>query len=183
MVSLTAPGPDEFDPFYAGYVARVAHVTAPVEELRAQRRRVLDLCSSVPVARANYRYAPGKWTIADLVCHLSDAERIFAYRMLRIARGDQTPLPGWDENAYAETAAAAGRPFTSLVYEWASTRDATIALAAGLPADAWARRGTAYDRPITARALLYIVLGHVEHHCKVLEERYGVGRPAAGGSK
>lgn len=176
--TFAAPGPDEFDVFYAGYVSRVAAIPAPIAELTAQRRRMLDLLAGLTRDRAAYRYAPGKWSVADLVCHLSDAERIFACRLLRIARGDETPLPGWDENAYAEAAAAGDRPFRAVVDEWSAAREATATLAAGLPASAWARRGIANDRPVTARALLYIILGHVEHHRSVLEERYGLRRPA-----
>src|SRR5690606_12144390 len=120
----------------------------------------------------------GKWTIADLVGHITDAERIFAYRMLRIGRGDQTPLPGWDENDYAATAEANARPFRSLAEDWAVARASTIALARGLPEAAWMRQGVSNGQPITTRAILYITLGHAEHHRTVLEERYGVGVPA-----
>ena len=98
MVQPGAPAPDEFDPFYAGYIARSASVTAPVDELVAQRARFLNFLSPLTDEQALFRYAPGKWSVKELVGHLADAERIFAYRLLRIGRGDQTPLPGFEEN-------------------------------------------------------------------------------------
>src|SRR5690606_5725368 len=99
-MNLSPPAAGEFAPYFAGYIARVAHVGSPIDDLAAQRDRMLALLGTGTDDRAGYRYAPGKWTIADLVGHITDAERIFAYRMLRIGRGDQTPLPGWDENEY-----------------------------------------------------------------------------------
>ena len=173
-MSLAPPGPDEFAPYYAGYIARVAAVSAPIDELSAQRGRVLDFLTTVDDARARDRYAPGKWSIGELVGHLADAERIFASRMLRIGRGDTTPLAGFEENAYVRAAASDSRPFADLVDDWSAARASTIALARGMPAEAWTRRGTASDASVTARAVLYIILGHVEHHRSVLEERYGV---------
>ena len=169
---LAPPRPDEFDPFYAGYVGRVAAVVSPIAELVAQRERVIRFLSPLPDERARYRYAPGKWSVKDLLGHLTDAERIFAYRLLRIGRGDDTPLPGWEENDYVQTAGSDGRPLGDLLDEWAATRDATVALVRGLPADAWERHGTANGSGVTARALIYIILGHVEHHRSVLEDRY-----------
>ena len=173
---LAPPRSDEFAPFYAGYVARVAHVASPIDELTLQRHRMIEFLGAVSEEQARDRYAEDKWSVKALVGHLSDAERIFAYRLLRIGRGDETPLPGWDENDYARTAGADSRAFRDLVDEWSIVRDGTSTLVAGIPADAWTRRGTANDTTVSARALVYIILGHVEHHRCVLEERYGVGR-------
>lgn len=171
---LSPPRPDEFDPFYAGYIARVANVRTPVDEFVAQRARLLNFLSPLSEEQSRYRYAPGKWSIKELVGHLTDAERIFAYRLLRIGRGDDTPLSGFEENDYVREAQSDGRPFGELLDEWAATRDATAALVRGMPADAWERRGTANGVGVTARALAYIILGHVEHHLGVLRDRYGV---------
>jgi uncharacterized damage-inducible protein DinB len=169
---LSLPRPDEFDPFYAGYVARVPAVSAPADELVAQRARLLNFLAPLTDEQAGYRYAAGKWSIKEMVGHLADAERIFAYRLLRIGRGDDTPLPGFEENDYVRAAGSDLRPFGDLLDEWAATRVATAALVRGLPPEAWERRGTANGAVITARALVYIILGHVEHHRSVLEERY-----------
>jgi uncharacterized damage-inducible protein DinB len=175
-MALSPPGPDEFAPFYAGYVARVSAVVSPLEELRAQRARLVADLSALSDEQARFRYAPGKWSVKEMIGHLADAERIFAYRLLRVARGDATPLPGWEENGYVRTAASDERALADLVDDWASARDSTVALVAGIPADAWLRRGTVNDGAMSARALAYITLGHVEHHRAVLRERYGVPR-------
>ena len=176
-MSLAPPRSDEYAPFFAGYVARAAGVRAPGDELLAQRARLLNFLAPLSDEQAMYRYGAGKWSIKELVGHLSDAERIFAYRLLRIGRGDETPLSGFQENDYVRAAGFDRRPFGELLDEWAATRDATVALTAGMPGDAWERRGTANGTGVTARALLYIILGHVEHHLSILAERYGLTVP------
>ena len=130
--------------------------------------------SAVTEAGAGHRYAHDKWSVREVLGHLCDAERIFAYRLLRIARADATPLEGFDENTYVPAGAFDNRALGDLIADWTATRSATIALVRGLPADAWARRGTANGKPVTATALAYIILGHVEHHLGVLHDRYGV---------
>jgi hypothetical protein len=152
----------------------VAELTDPVGELSAQRDRVRSLLTAVTEDRGGFRYAPGKWSIQQLVGHIADAERIFAYRLLRIARSDATPLPGWEENHYAQTGEFDDRTLSSLLDEWTIARESTIALVRGLPDAAWERSGVANNAPVTAAALLYIILGHVEHHLAVLRERYGL---------
>ena len=109
-----------------------------------------------------------------MVGHLCDGERIFAYRLLRIGRGDETPLAGFDENTYVPAGSFERRELNGLIKEWMATRDATIALVRGLPDDAWTQRGVANGTMVTAPALAYIILGHVEHHLGVLRDRYGV---------
>lgn len=173
-MSLLSPAADEFAPAFAGYVARVAGATAPLDELVAQRARLLNLLSPLPDAQASQRYAPDKWSVKQLVGHLSDTERVFAYRLMRIGRGDATELPGFDENDYARAAESDRRAFGDLLDDWAAVRDATITLARGMPDAAWTNRGTANNTVVSARALLYIILGHVEHHRSILAERYGV---------
>lgn len=174
MTQPSAPVSDEFAPYYTRYIARVANIALPLEELVAQRARLLEFLSPLSDEQASFRYAPDKWSIKELVGHLSDVERVFAYRMLRIGRGDATPLPGFEEDDYVRAAASDRRAFAALLDDWAAVRDATVSLVAGMPADAWLRRGTASGAGISARALLFIILGHVEHHRSVLEERYGV---------
>src|SRR5688500_3322610 len=132
---LSAPRSDEFDPFYAGYISRVANVATPVDEFVAQRARLLNFLSPLSDEQALYRYAPGKWSIKELVGHLSDGERVFAYRLLRIGRGDETPLSGFEENDYVRSAGSDHRPFGELLDEWAATRDAPAALVRGMPAE------------------------------------------------
>jgi len=168
------PAAQEFSPYFAGYIGQVPPAADPVELLEAQRARVPALFSTVSEEGAAYRYAPEKWSVKEMVGHLADAERIFAYRLLRIARTDQTPLAGFDENAYVPAGRFDARSLPDLVAEWEAVRDATLALARGLPPEAWERRGISNSEPISARALLYIIAGHVEHHLRVLKERYAV---------
>ena len=174
MTALLRPVAGEFDPAAAGYVALAPDISDPVSQLVTQRDAVGRLFTAVTEAAARHRYAEGKWTVREVLGHMCDAERIFAYRLLRIARGDETPLPGFDENTYVPAAAFESRQLSSVIKEWMAVRDATIALVRGLPGDAWTRRGTANGRAVTAPALLYIILGHVEHHLRVVTERYGV---------
>ena len=173
-MTIGIPSTDEFAPAFSRYIVRVREVGDPLRELTAQRDRVLSRLTPLGDVRAGFRYAPDKWSIKDLVGHLSDAERVFAYRLLRIGRGDKTPLPGFEENDYAKAARSDRRPFTDLLAEWAAVRDATTTLAQSLGEEDWANRGTSNDAPMSARALLYIVLGHTEHHLAVLNDRYGV---------
>jgi hypothetical protein len=109
-----------------------------------------------------------------VVVHLTDVERIMAYRALRTARGDATPLPGFDENTYVPLSGAEAQPLTTLVGDWEDVRRATLSLYRRLPADAWTRRGTASGFPVTVRALAWIIAGHERHHLGVLAERYGL---------
>jgi uncharacterized damage-inducible protein DinB len=173
-MKFEVPGRNEFAPAFARYVARVAEVVDPVNELSAQRARVVARLSPLSDEQAAARYAPDKWSIKTLVNHLSDVERVFAYRLLRIGRGDATPLPGFEENDYARAARSDRRPFGDVLAEWSVVRDATSALATSIPEGDWANIGTSGDAPMSARALLYIVLGHTEHHLAVLADRYGI---------
>jgi hypothetical protein len=130
------------------------------------------LIHDVDEGRAITGYAPGKWSVKEVVLHCTDAERIFAYRALRIARGDATELPGWDEQAYTPEGRANERSLTDLLHELETARAATVALFAGLPAATWARVGRANGSPVSVRALAWITAGHLLHHLDVLQDRY-----------
>jgi len=176
MTALTVPrpAPDEAAPFYHGYIDRVPGENIG-QQLVEQLERVEQAFGSVDEAAGLFRYAPGKWSAKQILGHLTDAERIFAYRLLRIARADTTALPGFDENAYVPPAAFDDRTLSSLVQEFRAVRLSTLALVDGLPSDAWTRKGQASGRTISTRALAYIMVGHVAHHLNVLQERYGIG--------
>jgi len=165
------PGADEFAPYYEKYIARV-----PDGDLLALYATQLDqvhrVIGSVPESRGSHAYAPGKWSIKQVTGHLADCERVFAYRALRIARSDPTPLPGFDENAWMPSAGFDERSLSDVLGEWIAVRQASIALFGGLPSEATARRGVANDQAISVRALAYIGHGHVTHHLGVLQERY-----------
>lgn len=171
-IRIEAPAPEDFPPYAARYISRVSGVADPIAELALQRERFSTLFGVMSEAAAAFRYETGKWSIKDLVCHMADTERIFTYRLLRIARGDETPLAGFEEDDYARAAAADRRTLRDLVDEWFSVRAATITLVGGLPEEAWTRSGTANNQTITAGALLYLTLGHTEHHAAVLRDRY-----------
>ncbi len=170
-LSLSRPAADESAPFYRGYIDQVPGEQIG-EYLRTQAAEVERLLGPLDDAAARFRYAPGKWSVKEILGHICDSERIFSYRLLRIARADATPLPGFDENAYVPPAEFDARPLAELLREFQAVRACTVALVEGLPAAAWERRGQASGKAISTRALAYIMVGHLTHHLRVLRERY-----------
>ena len=168
------PEPDEIPSHYVGYIKRVPELD-PVVVCAAQIEETVAMLRGLFEAAAMYRYDRGKWSIKEVVGHLADVERIMAYRALRIARGDPTPLPGFDENAYVPVAKFDTRSLVDLVGELRTARAATLALLRTFDADAWQRRGTASGKPVSVRALAYMIPGHERHHVEILRTRYGVG--------
>ncbi len=168
------PGPDEYDAeHYGNYVSQAGEEDI-VSALAAQLEQTLSLLRRVPGDREGYRYAPEKWTIRQVVGHIADAERVFAYRALTFARGDANALPGFDENAWMTHCTFGTRRLADLLEEFAHLRRANVMMLRHLPQDAWLRRGTARGMGITVRALAHVMLGHERHHLKVLRERYGL---------
>jgi len=170
-MSLSRPLPGEYAEGYAPYILEAAEGDV-LALLQGQLGEVEALFSGLSEAQGTFRYAPGKWSLKDLLLHLSDAERIFAYRCLRIGRGDSTPMPGFEEDAYAAAAKADGRTMADLLADWRAVRTASLTLFRGLPDAAWLNRGTTNNRAITARCIPYITLGHAAHHLGVIRERY-----------
>ncbi|HXI20959.1 MAG TPA: DinB family protein [Gemmatimonadales bacterium] len=168
---IPRPAAGEFDPYFGTYIGQVPGEDA-LPPLVAQRRSTMQLFEGLTEAQGELRYAAGKWSIKEIVGHLADAERIFAYRLLRIARADPTPLASFDENAYVPAGRFDRRPLPDLAAEFAAVRDATLYLLAGLDAEALSRVGTASGKPISARALAWIIAGHQIHHLRVIRERY-----------
>jgi uncharacterized damage-inducible protein DinB len=173
MPTTTRPDATEFAPYYGRYIEKVPEGEV-ARTLRAQLGETLALLRAVPEERADDRYAPDKWSIKEVVGHMSDTERIMSYRMLRIARGDETPLPGFEQNDYVRNAHLGRRTLASLVAELEAVRGATLALVDGLDDEELARRGTASTFPVTARALAWIIAGHERHHLGLLREQYGL---------
>lgn len=171
---LPRPTSDEYPASYAPYVTKVPEGDI-LKLLELQLREVRALFSTIAEGRGGFRYADGKWSIKEVIGHLCDAERIFAYRALRFARADQTELPGWDENTYVPAGQFDKRTMASLVDEFVQVRDATMSLVRTLDAEAGARGGKANGKAITVRALVFAIVGHMTHHVAVLRERYGVG--------
>jgi hypothetical protein len=172
------PEPDEIPPHYVGYIKRVPELD-PVTACAEQIEKTATLLRPLSEKDAMYRYDHGKWSIKEVVGHLADVERIMAYRALRIARGDTTPLPSFDENAYVPIAQFDTRSLADLVGELRTARAGTLALLRTFDADAWRRRGTASGKPVSVRALAFMIPGHERHHVEILRTRYGVGGGAA----
>ena len=173
------PEPDEMPPHFVGYLKRVPELD-PATACATQIEETLALLDRISETDAMYRYAHGKWSIKEVVGHLTDVERIMAYRALCIARGDTTPLPGFDENAYVPVAKFDTRSLADLVGELRTVRAGTLALLRTFDADAWRRRGTANGTPVSVRAIAFMIPGHERHHVEVLRTRYGVGGGAQG---
>jgi hypothetical protein len=173
----TRPEPPEYAPFYASYIARVPPGDL-IEILGLQGALTQRLLAPLDETHALHRYAPGKWSVKEVLGHLADAERVFAYRALRFARADETPLPGFDEQKWVPAGGFDRRPLPALLAELAAVRAATRAQFTGFDAAAWLRRGTANNNPVSVRALGAIIAGHELHHVAILRERYGVGEKA-----
>jgi uncharacterized damage-inducible protein DinB len=169
---LARPEPDEHLPYYARYVELVPDGDV-VDRLERQLEETLTLVSAFGEQRAGHRYAPGKWSVREVVGHVVDTERIFTYRALAAARGETTPLPGFDENAYVAAADFDARTLNSLLGELTVVRRATLTFFRNLGDPALLRRVSANGAPITPRAIAWIVAGHERHHRNILRERYG----------
>jgi len=167
----TRPAETEYAPYYSRYVSKVPEGDV-VELLRAQLGETLALLRGIPEERAEHRYADGKWSIKEVVGHMSDAERVFSYRALRFARGDDTPLASFDQNAFVQRASFGRRTLASLASEFEAVRLATIALYDTMTESEAVRTGIASEVQVTPRALAYITAGHERHHVAILRERY-----------
>ncbi len=174
--TLTVPRPVEGDcaPYFVTSINEVAADEDVLAVLADLDRTTPALLAPVLDELAGFRYAPGKWSVREVVGHLSDAERVFAYRGLTIARGDTTALPGFGEDEWAAVSNADSRSLADLVGELRAVRAATLALFRSFGAAEWERTGTASGKPLAVRALPYIVAGHERHHVTVLRERYGL---------
>jgi len=165
------PTSDEHAPYYGTYVAQVPDGDV-IATLAEQIGETLELLRPLSEEQALFRYAPDKWSVKEILTHLTDAERVFMYRALSFARGATDSLPSFDENAWAPMAEADNVPLDELLDEFAAVRSATVSLLAHLPRDAWSRRGIASGKGVTVRALAWITAGHERHHRRVLQERY-----------
>jgi uncharacterized damage-inducible protein DinB len=171
------PREQEYAPYYSSYIDLVPEGDI-VAILATQLHDTFALVRELSDEQAQYAYAPGKWSIKQVIGHVADAERIFACRALRFARGDMTPLASFDENAYAAAGDFGNRRLASLLAELAAVRGATVALLAGLPAEAWVHSGVASGYPASVRALAWTTAGHELHHREILASRY-LSRAAA----
>ena len=173
-VAIPRPAADEHHEYYGAYIAK-----APGEDLfealRLTGESLLGMLKGVSESQALHRYAPDKWSVKEVVNHVVDGERVFSYRALSFARADRTPLPGFDENAWAPVARSDRRPLAGIAEEFRVVRAASVLLFGSLDAEAILRRGEANQCPISVRALAWIIAGHTRHHEIILRERYGIG--------
>lgn len=170
---MQPPTREEFAPFYDRYV-NLAAATGGSDVLRCDMPGIGRLFENLPEEDGNGAYAPGKWTVKEVMLHCIDSERIFAYRALRLLRGDDTPLPGYAQDPYVPASGALHRSIESLHEEWLTVRHATLTLYENAPSSHLTLLGEASGCPISARALAYIIPGHYLHHLGVLRKRYGI---------
>lgn len=170
-LAITRPETGQYAPSHSAYVDAVpdGDVLAMLER---QVNDTVALLEGIGEQRSQHRYAPGKWSIREVIGHVIDAERVFAYRALSFARGDRNALPGFEENEWAATSNAHGRSLASLLDELRRVRASTVALFRSFGAAEWARGGTASGHRVTVPALAYVVAGHERHHVRILRERY-----------
>lgn len=174
---ITPPTADEYAPFYAGYIARVAGGDL-IATLARQPVELRALLAEVSEGGGAKRYAEGKWSVKEVLGHIADTERVMSYRMLRVARADATPLPGFDQDSYVLASDAGGCTLSSLQDELDAVRASTLALVRNASTAAWGRRGVANGYEVSARALAHIIAGHWAHHVEMLGSRYGLGSSA-----
>lgn len=170
---MNRPETSEYDAYYERYVSQVADEEI-IPVLERQPAELRSMFSNVGEDRGNYAYAEGKWTLKEVLSHLIDGERMFAYRVLRISRGDETPIEGFEQDGYIENSNANNRPFAELLEEFELQRRSNILLIKNLSDEATIRRGMASGLGISVRGLIYIMAGHVRHHFAILQERYSI---------
>jgi len=168
---MNRPETTEFAPYYNNYISLVdGDNVLPIMEKQPGELRAMF--ASVSEDKGTFAYADGKWTVKELLSHLIDGERIFAYRVLRISRGDETPIEGFEQDDYIATSNANNRSFSDLLDEFDLQRRSNMLMLNNISDEGSKRMGTASDNPVSTRALVYCLAGHVRHHVKILNERY-----------
>ncbi|MFI5202894.1 MAG: DinB family protein [Flavobacteriales bacterium] len=165
------PEKGDYAPYYQSYIDIVTE-TDVVEALNETAQADAAFIREIDESLAQYAYEPGKWSIAEVVQHVIDAERVFAYRALCIARGETINLPGFNENEYASKSAANGRSLEELADELETVRYGTAMLFESFDEEMWARTGTSNNNKMSVAALASIIVGHSRHHMHIIEERY-----------
>lgn len=171
VLIIGRPEPGEYAPYYDRYIALVpgADILATLD---SQRRQMLLLLSGRDDSDGDFRYAPDKWTAKQVLGHVCDTERVFAYRALRIARGDRTPMEGFEQDDYVRNGPFTQCPLAEIIEDYIAVRRATLTLLRNLDEPAWTRRGIANNNEVSVRAIAYTIAGHELHHRRILEERY-----------
>jgi hypothetical protein len=165
------PSNEEYNTYFERYVRLIPEGDI-CDILTQSLKNTTDVFSTVTEDRANYRYAPEKWSLKEVLGHITDNERIMSYRLLRIARGDKTPLAAYDQDVLMSGASFDTCSLTDLLEDYTIIRHATLTLLRGLTEEAWSRRGIVNDSESSARAWAYIIAGHELHHMNVIKEKY-----------
>jgi hypothetical protein len=171
LVRSTPPEASEYAPYYGGYIAAVAPGDI-LDTLAQQSAAAEALFAPLTQAQAAHRYAPGKWSVKEVLGHINDGERVFSYRALRISRADRLPLASFNQDAFVAAAGFDSMPLAALADEFVTLRRATLALLKPLTAEAWLRQGIVNQNEVSTRALAWMIAGHAEHHFQILRERY-----------
>lgn len=177
-MKITRPTPAEHAPFATTYIDATAKALAAMDTdhlwslLVTQPMALVELLDSADPSLVDYAYAPGKWTLGESLVHVADTERVFAYRLMRIARGDMTPLPGFEQDDWVPESRTKGRPLDDILTEIQTVRAATLSLVKSLDDKAWAQVGVASGHPASTCALAWMIAGHFAHHLDLTRERY-----------
>lgn len=171
LPTIGRPAPGEYAPYYDRYISLVSGSDI-LGTLDTQRRQMMIMLSGRNEAEGNLRYASDKWSAKEVLGHVCDTERIFAYRALRISRGDRTPIEGFEQDDYVRNGPFHIRPFAELIDDYIAVRRATLTLLRNLDEQAWMRRGIANNNEASVRAIAYTIAGHELHHRRILEEKY-----------
>jgi hypothetical protein len=172
-LSIARPEPGEYAPYYERYISLISGNDI-LGTFEAQRRQMLILLCGRDEADGDFRYAPDKWSAKEVLGHVCDTERIFAYRMLRISRADDTPIEGFEQDDYVRNGPYAKISFAEVIDDYIAVRRATVTLLRNLDEQAWSRRGIANKNEVSVRAIAYLTAGHELHHRRILEEKYFV---------
>lgn len=165
------PAKGDYSEYYQQYIDFVKDDNI-LKVLTEQNKETQNILNSFPKNRGDFRYAEGKWTVKEIVGHLMDVERVFAYRALSIARGEKKSLPGFDQDEYVKNGLFNQRTLSDLIYEFRLLRECNILLFKGLEKSIWQNRGLANDTEVTVLALMFMIAGHEKHHLNILRERY-----------
>ncbi|HLW85177.1 MAG TPA: DinB family protein [Candidatus Sulfotelmatobacter sp.] len=172
---IARPQPGEYAPYYDRYISLIAENDI-LSTLDQQRRETMLLLCGLSEADGDFRYAPEKWSAKEVLGHVCDTERVFSYRALRVARGDATPMEGFEQDDYVRNGPFVGHPIAEVIEDYIAVRRATLSLFRNLDEAAWSRRGIANKSEVTVRALAYTMAGHELHHRRILAEKYFGGR-------
>jgi hypothetical protein len=172
MNQLTSPTSDEYAEFYAGYIQRAATRGDVLAALPKQIDEIKSALGSLTDEQGLFRDAPKEWSIKEVMGHLNDVERVFSYRLLRVSRNDATPLPGFEQDDYVREAGFDKHPLSELIEEFEYLRRANMLAIQNMSGESALRVGAASGHPVSARALIYMLVGHVDHHMESLHEKY-----------